>query len=474
MTIRTMIGGAVLLLLGLAGPGQAQQLGAEVSFEARDDVKVHAYWRTQADAATAPTMLLFHMAGSSAAAEYPTIIERLNAEGYNTLAVDLRSGGARLGAPNKTAAQFEDRVPYCAAYPDMVAALDWVSAQGLTGPVQAWGSSYSAALVVKLAAERPDALAGAIAFSPASGQPLADCRPEQYLEALQIPVLALRPDSEMALESVQAQAEAFRNADVPYQVIDGGEHGSLMLQQAHTGQPMDAAWDEVLGFTAMAVQMAGERLTFTVDGWQLVAEITVPDADGPVPAMLLLHDAAGSRHVFRRFALALAANGIASLRVDLRAHGDSTNLGTFQEPWDDHLHFLDGTERDIKAALGVLKADPRIDADRVGVSGGSYSGEFMALAARQQGYEKAYIAMAPGSFTDESIEAIDASGAAWFFLRAEEEFDFFDDIFDYIRETSETAEIRVLSGDAHAADLLLDHRELAGELAGWAKVKLAR
>ena len=159
-----------LLALVLAVPSVAQE---EVSFTTSDDVKVFAYWQdSEPDhEGDAPTILLFHMARASALGEYQETADRLNAEGFNTLAVDLRSGSDRLGAPNKTSSGLSRTdYSYCEAYPDLVAALEWV-VERHKGAVIAVGSSFSAALSIKLAADFPEKLAGVAAFSPASGEP---------------------------------------------------------------------------------------------------------------------------------------------------------------------------------------------------------------------------------------------------------------------------------------------------------------
>ncbi|MBO6506125.1 MAG: dienelactone hydrolase family protein [Kordiimonadaceae bacterium] len=227
----------------------------EVTYRTSDNVEVHAYWQDSraADKSAAPTILLFHMARASAQGEYQETSERLNEEGYNTLAVDLRSGSDRLGAPNKTQLALEGReYSYCEAYPDLVASLEWAQ-QHTQGPIMAVGSSFSAALVVKLAADFPDQLKGVVAFSPASGEPMEGCRPEEILDQLSIPVMALRPDREMAIESVQAQAKAFEAQSIPYLEIENGRHGSLMLRQSVTGAPMDHAWEPFLSFLGKAM-----------------------------------------------------------------------------------------------------------------------------------------------------------------------------------------------------------------------------
>ena len=115
----------------------------------------------------------------------------------------------------------------------------------------------------------------------------------------------------------------------------------------------------------------------------------------------------------------LAARGIASLRLDLPGHGESTNLGRFipsevdeagreQMIWESNI--------DVAAAHQFLKNYPGIDPDRIGMIGGSYSGEEMAEAGREHGYAQAYVELSPGSFTEASIQSIDTSEVPWLFI----------------------------------------------------------
>ena len=108
------------------------------------------------------TILLFHMAGSNYA-EYAPITPRLNGIGFDTIAIDQRSGGTEFGRRNETAARLGRNPGFAAALPDMEAAL--TRARG-NGPVVIWGSSYSAALVFVLAAGHPTDIAAVLAFSP--------------------------------------------------------------------------------------------------------------------------------------------------------------------------------------------------------------------------------------------------------------------------------------------------------------------
>lgn len=115
-----------------------------------------------------PIIVLFHQAGWSRGA-YRDIAPRLNRLGFNALAVDARSGEGVLGVPNETARRAKQRSKrqrYWDAVPDLRAALKLARRDYAAGPVVGWGSSYSASLVLWLAADTPGLMDGVVAFSP--------------------------------------------------------------------------------------------------------------------------------------------------------------------------------------------------------------------------------------------------------------------------------------------------------------------
>ena len=207
--------------------------------------------------------------------------------------------------------------------------------------------------------------------------------------------------------------------------------------------------------------------------WQLVGDLVLPPQKGKVPAVLMLNKANGDRRAYEALAWALAKRGIASLRIDLRAHGESDNLARFGPPFDEKMRaLLVGSDEDVTAATAFLSRLPEIDAKRIGVVGASYSGEQMAIAGRKSSYAKAYVALSPGSFSDESIAEIDRSGIPWFFIRSVDEIALMKEVFDAVRKGSKNARTMRVPGKAHASDLLSEHQELNEMIAVWFESKL--
>lgn len=180
----------------------------------------------------APVVLLFHQGGSSARGEFASIASWLNSLGYRAIAWDLRRGGELFEIPNKTfdgLGARADEYGFCDAYPDLEAALMQTLETLEADKVVVLGSSYSAALVFQLAAKHPERVSGVVAFSPASGGPMADCRAELWADSVAAPVLALRPASEMEREPSVVQREVLETAGAQFYVASPGTHGASML-----------------------------------------------------------------------------------------------------------------------------------------------------------------------------------------------------------------------------------------------------
>lgn len=117
---------------------------------------------------SAPFIVLFHQANWSRG-EYKEIAPKLNSMGYNCMAVDLRSGGSVNDVTNQTklnAVKAMKDTQYIHALPDMRAAISYAATHFAEGKLIIWGSSYSAALSIKLGSEMKDQVDGILAFSP--------------------------------------------------------------------------------------------------------------------------------------------------------------------------------------------------------------------------------------------------------------------------------------------------------------------
>jgi pimeloyl-ACP methyl ester carboxylesterase len=237
-----------LLLLAAGAGGETRTFTTETA----DGITVHGEVYTSAGTqSSAPLILLFHQGAGDSRGEYAPLVPRLLDEGYNLVAIDQRRGGDRFDGINRTLAGVPGReYSYCDVVPDLEAALEYAREQGFSGPTAAWGSSYSAALVFQLAVAHPDEIDAIVAFSAASGEPMAGCMPEPYSAEIVQPVLALRPSREMEVPYVPGQMALFEQHGHRTYIADPGVHGSSMLNETRVGSSTEETWRVVLDFLA--------------------------------------------------------------------------------------------------------------------------------------------------------------------------------------------------------------------------------
>ncbi len=117
-----------------------------------------------------------------------------------------------------------------------------------------------------------------------------------------------------------------------------------------------------------------EPLSFaTDDGITLKGWLVKPPHPGPKsPAIVICHGVGANKSDFTELAASLARRGFFVLLFDFRAHGESsggrTSLGYHEQ-------------KDVAAALGVLKKRQEIDPARIGIYGFSMGGATAILAA---------------------------------------------------------------------------------------------
>ena len=142
--------------------------GTTIVYPSKDGLSIIAdTYITNEDKST-PFLVLFHQAGWSRG-EYFEIAPELNKLGFNCMAVDLRSGAQVNGAKNETAKLADSegkKVTYVDAVQDIEASLEYARKNYASGKLIAWGSSYSAALVLKVAGDNPGLVDGVISFAP--------------------------------------------------------------------------------------------------------------------------------------------------------------------------------------------------------------------------------------------------------------------------------------------------------------------
>jgi pimeloyl-ACP methyl ester carboxylesterase len=198
---------------------------------------------------SAALVLLFHQAGWSRG-EYREIAPKLVEAGYRVMAVDQRSGGAVNGVKNEThrrATKMDLPRRYLDAYADLEAALQYAREKVGGARIIVWGSSYSASLVFRLAAEHPEAVTAVMAFAPG-----------EYFEKQKSPVyiwnFAKRVKQPLFVTSSKkerAQVKPIFDASpskkkILFTPASRGQHGSRALWEKFPDH--DVYWAAVNGF----------------------------------------------------------------------------------------------------------------------------------------------------------------------------------------------------------------------------------
>ncbi len=198
---------------------------------------------------SATLILLFHQAGWSRG-EYREIAPKLVKRGYRVMAVDQRSGGKVDGVQNEThhrATKMGLARSYLDAYADMKAALGYARDELRAERVIAWGSSYSASLVFRLAAEHPEEVSAAMAFAPG-----------EYFEKQKSPIyiwdFAKRVKQPLFVTSSKKERKQVKpifdaspaDKKILFTPASRGQHGSRALWEKFTDN--DVYWAAVNGF----------------------------------------------------------------------------------------------------------------------------------------------------------------------------------------------------------------------------------
>ena len=123
---------------------------------------------------------------------------------------------------------------------------------------------------------------------------------------------------------------------------------------------------------------------FEVDGQRVAASIHIP-ATTPAPGVAMCHGFTGQRmeahFLFVKAARAMCEAGLNVLRFDFRGSGESD--GRFRDMT------ISSEIDDALTALATLRAEPTVDADRIGLVGLSLGGLVAACTAARDGGVKA-------------------------------------------------------------------------------------
>lgn len=190
-----------------------------------------------------PYMVLCHLAGLSRG-EYKDTAKKLNQLGYNCLALDARSGNEVFGITNETAQRARDQhkpTEYLDAEQDILAAIDYTDSLSGDNGVILFGSSYSAALALKIGTDNPK-VKRVIAFSPGEyfGEQL---QLKEYIKDFHKPLFVTSAKKEAPQVTELTEHIKGVNQFIPQQE---GAHGSIALWETTPGH--EEYWQALQAF----------------------------------------------------------------------------------------------------------------------------------------------------------------------------------------------------------------------------------
>jgi dienelactone hydrolase len=221
-----------------------------ITFPSMDGLEVTADTYIAHDDKSSPLIVLFHQAGWSRG-EYLEIAPKLNKLGFNCIAIDQRSGDSVNGIENETALralQAEKQTRYIDALLDIEASLRFAKSQYSESKIIAWGSSYSAALVLQVAGSQPDLLNGVLSFAP--GEYFAkQGKPKSWIKdsAINISVPVFITSARNEQNSWSAIYAAIKSENkFSFVPVTKGNHGSRALWEQF--EDSDQYWSAVNKF----------------------------------------------------------------------------------------------------------------------------------------------------------------------------------------------------------------------------------
>ncbi len=189
------------------------------------------------------------------------------------------------------------------------------------------------------------------------------------------------------------------------QIVDTDTITGTFSQAGYEGTFDLTRAEEVATPDAPPVPYTEEEVTFQNGEITLAGTLSIPEGDGPFPAVLLISGSGAQDRnenvfgfeVFRTLADALTRNGVAVLRYDDRGVGGSSAGG----PDDTSVDYAD----DVLAGVEMLSQRPEIDPAHIGLLGHSEGGIIAPMVANESDKVAFVILMAGPSVPGDQISA---------------------------------------------------------------------
>ena len=201
----------------------------------------------------------------------------------------------------------------------------------------------------------------------------------------------------------------------------------------------------------------------SADGFTLKGTLTVPEGKGKHPVVILAHQFRSDRNGWAPLTDKLQQRGIATLALDLRGHGASTQKDgatvTVSDNFDASAKAVgfDQIPQDLLLAATWVRKQPGINGRRLALAGSSV-GATSALLAAPQVHPTAVLALSPGGDTRAITEATSRAYAAVMLLAAKD---------DKAAADAATAihpilgtHIRIFDGSDHGFAFFKDHSDV--------------
>jgi len=205
----------------------------------------------------------------------------------------------------------------------------------------------------------------------------------------------------------------------------------------------------------------------TPDGFTLKGTLTIPPGHGRHAAVILAHQFRSDRSGWAPLAEQLQSRGIATLALDLRGHGQSTERNATSVAVDGEFAGsakrigFDQIPGDLELAAAWLRKQPGIDGRRVGLAGSSI-GALSALMAAPKVHPIAVVALSPagnaafGEGAGTRLKgAVSKARSAVFTLAAEEDTEAWSNSKALVGLPGVCA--KGVEGKAHGFELLTPH-----------------